>query len=123
MRASDGRGWSKPGTLPTGNDFLPDTDTQILLKMIAACPPGKTRDIMRACYERKINASIRKIRDLLMTLLCGSGFGGCTNVGWTTYLTESRRGQGVCSEEEIEIEEDTAPTSSTDSSRGHGSCA
>ena len=34
--------------------------------MIAACPPGKVRDILRACYERKINASIRKIRDLLM---------------------------------------------------------
>ena len=66
MRISNGRGWSKSGTLPTGNDFLPDTDTQILLKMIAACPPGKVRDILRACYERKINASIRRIRDLLM---------------------------------------------------------
>ena len=66
MRISNGRGWSKSGTLPTGSDFLPDTDTQILLKMIAACPPGKTRYILRACYERKINASIRRIRDLLM---------------------------------------------------------
>ena len=66
MRISNGRGWSKSGTLPTGNDFLPATNTQILLKMIAACPPGKVRDILRACYERKINASIRKIRDLLM---------------------------------------------------------
>ena len=66
MRISNGRGWSKSGTLPTGNDFLPDTNTQILLKMIAACPPGKVRDILRACYERKINASIRRIRDLLM---------------------------------------------------------
>ena len=66
MRASDGRGWSRPGTLPTGNDFLPDTDAQILLEMIAACPPGKVRDILRACYERKINASIRRIWDLLM---------------------------------------------------------
>ena len=44
----------------------PDSNTQILLKMIAACPPGKIRDILRACYERKINASIRRIRDLLM---------------------------------------------------------
>ena len=34
--------------------------------MIAACPSGKARDILRACYERKINASIRRIRDLLM---------------------------------------------------------
>ena len=34
--------------------------------MIAACPSGKVRDILRACYERKINASIRRIRDLLM---------------------------------------------------------
>ena len=34
--------------------------------MIAACPPGKVRDILRACYERKISASIRRIRDLLM---------------------------------------------------------
>ena len=66
MRISNGRGWSKSGTLPTGNDFLPDTNTQILLEMIAACPPGKVRDILRACYERKINASIRRIRDLLM---------------------------------------------------------
>ena len=66
MRISNGRGWSKSGTLPTGNDFLPDTNTQILLKMIAACPPGKVRDILRACYERKINASIRRIRDPLM---------------------------------------------------------
>ena len=66
MRASNGRGWSGPGTLPTGNDFLPDTDTQILLKMIEACPSGKARDIPAACYERKINASIRRIRDLLM---------------------------------------------------------
>ena len=66
MRASDGCGWSRPGTLPTGNDFLPDTDAQILLEMIAACPSGKARDILRACYERKINASIRRIRDLLM---------------------------------------------------------
>ena len=66
MRASDGRGWSGPGTLPMGSDFLPDTDTQILLEMIVACLPGKTRDILRACYERKINASIRRIRDLLM---------------------------------------------------------
>ena len=66
MRASDGRGWSRPGTLPTGNDFLPDTDTPALLKMIAACPSGKARDILRACYKRKINASIRRIRDLLM---------------------------------------------------------
>ena len=68
MRASDGRGWSRPGTLPTGNDFLLDTNTQILLKMIAACPSGKARDILRACYERKINASIRRIRDLLLAL-------------------------------------------------------
>ena len=36
--------------------------------MIAVCPPGKVRDILRACYERKINASIRRIRDLLMRL-------------------------------------------------------
>ena len=68
MRISNGRGWSKSGTLPTGNDFLPDTNTQILLKMIAACPPGKVRDILRACYEGKINASIRRIRDLLLAL-------------------------------------------------------
>ena len=66
MRASDGRGWSKPGTLPTGSDFLPDTDTQILLEMIAACTSWKASDILRACYERKINASIRRIRDQLM---------------------------------------------------------
>ena len=66
MRISNGRGWSKSGTLPTGNDFMPDTNTQILLEMIVACPPGKVRDILRACYERKINASIRRIRDLLM---------------------------------------------------------
>ena len=34
--------------------------------MIAARPSGKVRDILMACYERKINASIRWIRDLLM---------------------------------------------------------
>ena len=66
MRASDGRGWSGPGTMPTGSDFLPDSNTQILLEMIAACPPGKIRDILRACYQRKINASIRRMQDLLM---------------------------------------------------------
>ena len=42
MRVSDGCGWSKPGTLPTGNDFLPDTDAQILLEVIAACPSDVT---------------------------------------------------------------------------------
>ena len=66
MRTSNGRGWSRPGTLPTGNDFLPDTDTQDFQEMIAALPSGKTRDIMMACYERKMNSSIRRIRDLLM---------------------------------------------------------
>ena len=34
--------------------------------MIAACQSGKARDVLRVCYERKINASIRRIRDLLM---------------------------------------------------------
>ena len=66
MRVSDGRGWSRPGILPTDNDFLPDTDTQILLEMITACPSGKARDILMACYARKMNSSIRRIRDLMM---------------------------------------------------------
>ena len=66
MRASDGRGWSRPGTLPTGNDFLPDTNTHALREMIAACPSGKARDILMACCKRKINASVRRMRDLLM---------------------------------------------------------
>ena len=34
--------------------------------MIAACPSGKARDILRACCKRKINASVRRMRDLLM---------------------------------------------------------
>ena len=66
MRASDGRGRNRPDTMPAGSDFLPDTDTQAPLKMIEACPSEKARDVLRACYERKINASIRRIRDLLM---------------------------------------------------------
>ena len=36
MRVSDGRRWSRPGTLSSGNDFLSNTDTPILLEMIAA---------------------------------------------------------------------------------------
>ena len=66
MRASNGRGWSGSGTLSTGNDFLPDTDTQDFPEMIAALPPGKIRDIMIACCKRKMNLSIRRIQDLLM---------------------------------------------------------
>ena len=66
MRTSNGRGWSRPGTMLTGNDFLPDTSTHALPEMIAACPSGKVRDILRACYERKRDASICRIRDLLM---------------------------------------------------------
>ena len=53
MRTSNGRGWSRPGTMLTGNDFLPDTSTHALPEMIAACPSGKVRDILRACYERE----------------------------------------------------------------------
>ena len=66
MRVSNGRGWSRPDILLTGNDFLPDTDVRDFPAMIAALPSGKVKDVLRARYERKLNASIRKIRDLMM---------------------------------------------------------
>ena len=128
MRASDGRGWSRPGTLPAGNDFLPDTDAQILLEMIAACPSGKARDILRACYERKINASIRRIRDLLMRPYS-------TVREWLWRVHE--RGldnisdrkppgaRGILGPEEIEIVRETLrqPPTEHGFEQGHGFCA